>query len=129
MPTFTRPDGSTIDVDASEIARARPTIPREIFGKPDHIGTALFKPKQLVLEAIEVVGPALMVEVPSFAELHAPNNASIWFEATKARDAEAPRASETSPNTNAVVVMGGVRQRVSETVAQAQAVIDNARLG
>lgn len=127
MPTFTRPDGSFIDFDAAGIARARPTIRNEICGTPGHVGTVLFKPKQLVLEPIDVVGPALRAEVPTFAELHALNNGSIWFEAVKANDAEAPRASETSANTNAVVVMGGVKKRVSETVAQAQAVIDNAR--
>lgn len=80
-----------------------------------------------MLEPIEVVGPALQAEVPTFAELHAPSNASIWFEAVKARDAEAPRASETSANTNAIVVIGGVRQRVYETVAEAQGVIKSAR--
>ena len=129
MPTFTRPDGSTIEVAAASIVRARPTLSNEIVDRPGQFGTALFKPKQLVLEPIDVVGPALKQDIPSFAVLHAPNSASVWFEAIKAKDAEPPRITETSENTNAVVVMGGVRQRVSETVAEAQAIIDAARSG
>lgn len=127
MPVFTRPDGTSITLTASTIARARPTITNEIFGHPGHVGSALFKPKQLVLEDIDTVGTALEEELSTFAMLHAPNNASIWFDAAKAKDAEPPKIYESSPNTNSVVVIGGVRQRLAETVSQAQAVIDAAR--
>ena len=129
MPSFTRPDDTPINITAASVARARPTIRNEIYGRPGHVGTALFKPRQMVLEAIDVVGPALQAEVPSFTMLHAPNGASIWFDAKKARDAEPPKAYETSENVNAVVVIGGIRQRVSENVADAQAIIDAARAG
>ncbi|MEM9096835.1 MAG: hypothetical protein AAGC62_17925, partial [Pseudomonadota bacterium] len=97
------------------------------FGHPGHVGSALFKPKQLVLEDIDTVGAALKAELSTFAMLHAPNNASIWFDSAKVKDAEPPRSHESSPSTNSVVVMGGVRQRLAETVSQAQAVIDAAR--
>jgi len=127
MPQFTLPNGSVIDIKASTISRVRATLRNEIYGKPGHVGSALFGPKRLVLEPIDTVGPALQAEVPTFAVLHAPNGQNIWFQANKARDAEAPLPTEQSPTTNAVVVMGGVRQRVSETVAQAQAIIHTAR--
>ncbi|MEP6065510.1 MAG: hypothetical protein ABJ246_06725 [Paracoccaceae bacterium] len=127
MPRFTRPDGSSVEISATSVARARPTITNEIYEMPGHTGSALFNPKQLILEAIDIVGPALKAELASFAKLHAPNNANIWFEANSVKNAEPPRSFETSENTRAVVVMGGVRQRVSETVTEAQAVIDAAR--
>ena len=127
MATFTRPNGDPIDVPASSVSRARPTLTNEIFEKKGHVGTALFKPKQLVLEPISTVGPALQAELPSFAMLHAPNGAEIWFDAKEAQDARPPRSSETSPDTQAVVAVGGVAQRVSESVAAAQAIIDAAR--
>jgi hypothetical protein len=127
VPRFTLPDGSKIEIDATAIARARPTIRNEIYGKPGHEGTALFAPKRLVLEPIDAVGRELQKTAPSFTRLHAPNGQSIWCQASKAKDAEAPLPTEVSPTTNAVVVMGGVRQRVRETVSEAQAILNSAR--
>lgn len=127
MALFTLPDGSKIEIDATGIARARPTLRNEIYGKPGHEGTALFAPKRLVLEPIDIVGPELQKTAPSFTRLHAPNGQSIWCQASKAKNAEPPRPTEVSPTTHAVVVMGGVRQRVRETVSEAQAILDAAR--
>lgn len=127
MPTFTLPNGSKIEIDATAIVRARPTIRNEIYGKPGHVGTALFAPKRLVLETIDSVGPELQQGAPSFTRLHAPDGQSIWCQASKAKDAEAPLPTEMSPTTGAVVVMGGVRQRVRETVSEAQAILNAAR--
>lgn len=127
MATFTRPNGSTITIAASSIARARRTLRNEIDGHPGHEGSAMFSPKQLVMEPIGQVGPALQQDTPSFDKLHAPDGSEVWFDAKKAKDARTPMQSEQSENTNAVVTVGGTNQRVSETVADAQAVIDAAR--
>ena len=129
MPTFTLPNGSPLVVVASDIARVRPSLRNEIYGHPGVIGSALFKPKQLVLEKVDVVGPALWNELNTFAQLHAPNGVHIWFDSVPASDAMVPSAREARPGVNSVVIMAGVRQRLSDTVAAAQAVIDQARAG
>lgn len=127
MAIFTRPNQTKINILASNIVRARPTITNEIFENPGHTGTALFNPKLLVLESIGNVGAALYEEISSFAVLHAPNGAEIWFNAKKVDNAENPRPTEISKDTNSVVLMGGVRQRLLETVFIAQQIIDKAR--
>lgn len=127
MATFKRPDGSGITIAPSTVARARRTIHNEISGHPGHEGSALFSPKQLVLETIDEVGPALQADTASFDKLTAPDGSTVWFDAKKAKDARAPLTSEQSANTNAVVTVGGTNQRVTETVSEAQAVIDAAR--
>ncbi|MEM6312098.1 MAG: hypothetical protein AAF754_18885 [Pseudomonadota bacterium] len=128
MATFTRPNDTQITIGPSSVARARRTLRNEIDDNPGHEGCALFSPKQLVMETIDQVGPALQQDTPSFDKLHAPDGSEVWFDAKKAKDARAPLNSETSDNTKAVVTVGGTNQRVCETVADAQAVIDAARL-
>lgn len=127
MATFTRPDGTKITIASEKLARARPTIRREIYGHPEHVGSALFNPKQLVMEPIEYVGRTLKDELRHFCEFHAPNGASIWINSEMAGDAEKPRSTEKSNNTNSVILIGGVRQRLSESVVEAQAKLDDAR--
>ncbi len=127
MPRFTQPNGAKITIPANEVARARPTLTNEIYEHPGHVGSALFSPKQLVMEPIQTVGPALQAERPSFDRLTGVRNRELWFDGKKARDAQRPRPRETGNGVRAIVVVGGTRMRVLETVAAAQAVIDAAR--
>ncbi|MGV6850016.1 MAG: hypothetical protein ACWA5A_16720 [Marinibacterium sp.] len=127
MPEFKRPDGSKITISAKSLIRARASLRNEIYERPGAIGTALFSPKQLVMDQIDAVGPALRAEQPGFARLRSRSGAAIWFDATRSGDAESPRPTEATDGVNAVVQIGRVRQRVAETVAEAQAIIDAAR--
>ncbi len=124
MPDFTLPSGSTIAVAAKDIARCRPSFSWENAG---HIGSTLFKPRLIVMEPISVVGPALRAEHPSFVCLTGINGLSLWFDAKQARDAETPRASESGNGVQAIVPVGGIRMRVTDSVAAAQATIDAGR--
>lgn len=128
MANFTLPNGASVDVMASDKVRARASFRNKIFGSPDHIGTALFKPRLMVMETIDVVGAALKSELPSFTVLTGNKGQVYWFDAKRSGDAEAPRGMEQGPNVNAIIPICGIRMRVSETVAQAQAIINAARI-
>lgn len=83
----------------------------------------------MVLEEINVVGPALQAEVASYTTLTGIRGHTYWIDAARAGDAEVPRTSEQSPGVNAIVPVGGIRMRISETVSAAQAILDAARTG
>jgi hypothetical protein len=127
MANFTLPNGDSTDVVASGKIRARASFRKEIAGAPGHIGTALFKPRLMVMETIDVVGAALKSEAPSFIALTGNKGQIYWFDAKRSGNAQAPRGMEQGPNVNAIIPVGGIRMRISETVTQAQGVIDAAR--
>ncbi|MDW3222847.1 MAG: hypothetical protein R8G34_08180 [Paracoccaceae bacterium] len=92
-------------------------------------GSAIFKPRIMVLEEINVVGPALQAELASYTTLTGIRGQTYWIDANRAGDAEMPRTSERSPGVNAIVPVGGIRMRISEAVSAAQAILDVARTG
>ncbi len=127
MPNFTLPNGTAILIDATKIVRCRSCFEGEIDEHPEHIGTALFKPKRMVMEPCEEVGPALQATVSSFTSLTGLSDRRLWFDANKAADAQTPRPSESGSGVLAIIPVGGIRMRVMESVADAQAVIGAAR--
>lgn len=124
MPVFTSPGGTPLNIDAGGVSRLRPSLASENGG---HIGTTLFSPMQIVMEPVDVVGPALRAEAPGFTRLTGLSARRLWFNATRAGDARPPTRQEAQQGANAVVRVGGIGMKVVENVRQAQDRIDSAR--
>ena len=124
MPLFTLPNGATQSFSAADFVRFRPSLPFELKNQS---GTTLFKPLQIVLNPIDEVAPAMLQQVPSFVRLTSPSGTPQWVDAKKTGDAQVPRPGERGKNTDAVVLVGGVRLRLRDSVADVQAVLDAGR--
>lgn len=124
MPIFTLPGGALRTINANAVVRCRDSF---AFENDGHIGTTLFKPRLIVMEPITLTGPALHAERASFVRLSGIDDRHLWFDATQADDAEPPKPHESANGVNAIIPVDGIRMRVTESVADAQAAIDAGR--
>ena len=84
MLTFTAPDGSAANIVAAEIFRARRTISGERSGDNEGARTRVdWEITQLVKETIDLVGPLIKGELPSFTCLTTKDGSKIWFDAQR----------------------------------------------
>ena len=127
MLTFTAPDGSDVNIEAAEIIRARRTISGERGGDNEGAQTRVdWEITQLVKETIDLVGPLIKGELPSFTCLTTKDGSKIWFDAQKAVGPLPIMPSQRQDGIRSSIRIMGYRQFVTESPKEVHDVLEQA---
>lgn len=112
MSTYTRTDGTSLNIPGNTVKRVRRTVHGEDSAANTRIDAAV---TSYVIESVSEVAQSVQMENENFTHLNSRDGSEIWFDATKAVGPLEITPTMQEYDYNSSITLMGYRQYVVQT--------------